>query len=63
MSIIKKDDAQKKNKIKYWSKKRFCGPIKNYAKVKAKLLTATYKYKVVKFKLYEDKLKRRVYFL
>ena len=54
-------DAQDKNKCR--SITRFDEPIKKCAKLTAKLLTAAYKSKVVKLKLYEDPVKRRVYFL
>ena len=36
---------------------------KKCAKITDNLLTATHKSKVIKFKLYEDPLQRRVYFL
>ena len=42
---------------------RFYDPIKNWAKLTAKLLADAYKSKVIKFKLYEDLLHFRVYFL
>ena len=37
--------------------------IKLYAQLTAKLLTAAYKLKIIKFKLGEDPLQRRIYFL
>ena len=52
----------KKNKKKRQSKNRF-DPIKKCAKLTAKLPTDAYKLRVVKFKLDENPLQHRVYFL
>ena len=51
------------NKKKLRSKTRFDDPIKNCAKLTDKLLTAAYKSKVIRLKLDEDQLQRRIYFL
>ena len=42
---------------------RFRDPIKKYAKLTANILTSAYKLKVITFKLDEDTLQSRVYFL
>ena len=49
---------RRKNK-KHWEK----DPIKLYATLMAKLLTTAYKSNLVKFKIDEDPLQRRIYFL
>ena len=57
---IEEEDVQKKTK-KRQIKIRFDDPIKKCAKLTAKLITAAYKSKVIKFKLDEDPLHRRVF--
>ena len=52
-----------KYKNKRWSKTRFGYPIEKCAKLKAKIFTAAYKSKYIAFKLDEDPLQQRVYFL
>ena len=59
----KQRQHSKKEKNKHQSKTLFSDPIKNCAKLASKLLTAAYKSKVVKFKLDNDPLQRRVYFI
>ena len=53
----------KKDKNKLRSKTCFDDPIKKYADLIAKLLTAACKSKVIRFKLGEDKLQQQVYLL
>ena len=53
----------KNDKNKHQSKNHFNDSIKKCANLKAKVLTATYKSKVVNFKLYKDPLQHQVYFL
>ena len=53
----------KKYKKKHQSRMRFGDPIKKCAKLTSKLLTATHKSKVVKFKLDKDTLQQQFYFL
>ena len=53
----------KKNKKKHWSKMCFNDPIKKCANLTAKIITFTYKSKVVRFKLDEDPLQHRFYLL
>ena len=50
------------SKKKLQSKMRFNDSIKNCADLTAKLLTGSYKSKVINFTLDEDPLQRRVYF-
>ena len=52
-----------KLKIKNQSKTRYDDPTKTFVKIKAKLLTAACKSKVVKFKSDEDTLQHRFYLL
>ena len=53
----------KKDKNKCRSKIRFNEPIKKYANLTAKILTAVYRWNIFKFILDEYPLQRRVYFL
>ena len=53
----------KKDKNTLWRKTRFYDPIKNCVKLTDKLFKSVYKSKVIKFKLGEDPLHCRVYFL
>ena len=50
---------KRRKKKSNWKK----DPIKLLARLTEKLLTTTYKSKIVKFKLDEDLLQRRIYFL
>ena len=59
---IEEEDVQKKTK-KRQIKIRFDDPIKKCAKLTAKLITAECKLNFIKFKLDEDPLQNRVYFL
>ena len=54
---------EKRDKNKLWSKMSFYEPIKNCAKLTAKLLTATYKSKIIRLKLDKEPLQHRVYLL
>ena len=62
MSIINKDDLQKRKKINA-GEKHFYDPIKYCANLTAKLITAACKPEVVKFKLDEDTLHCQAYLL
>ena len=53
----------KRKKNKCQSKNCSNCPIKHFAKLTTKILTALYKPKVIKFKLDEDPLQSRVYLL
>ena len=55
--IIKRRDEEKN----YRKKKH--NPIKLCAKLTAKFMTTAYKLKILKFKVDEDPLQRRIYFL
>ena len=59
----KKRQRTKKNKNKLRSKNSPNDPIKDCAKITAKLLTAVYKPKIINFKLDEYPLQRRFYLL
>ena len=54
---------RRREKKKNYRKRKKQDPIKLCAKLTAKLLTTEYKLKVLKFKLDEDPLQRRIYFL
>ena len=51
MQVTQKRELQKKD------------PIKTCARLREKLLTTAYKLKIIKFKLNQDPLQRRIYFL
>ena len=56
------DDRDYRHKRRKKKSHRKNDPIKLCAMLTAKLLTTAYKSKIIKFKLYEDPLQRRIYF-
>ena len=57
------DDSHYRRKRRKYKKHRKKDPIKLCATLTAKLLTTAYKSKITRFKMDEDPLQRRIYFL
>ena len=57
------DDSHYRRKQRKDKKRRKKDPIRLCATLTAKFLTTAYKLKITMFKMYEDPLQRRIYFL